>query len=419
MRILALSTKARVHGLGGLEDHLQTLTEGLASRGHTLVVVTARHPDGARAETVNGVRWLYVDSDPHWLDPAWWTESHAAAAELLANESFDVIHSQSSSAIPLLKQPLPDMPPVMLSLHGQYLSIVKASLLTVAVHPTPREIARATLNLARLTRVHLRHGNAWAFRGCEATVPSETERRISSLGMSLRLDQVHVARSGVDTELFRPRDRPSARTELGLAPDIPIAMCAGRLDRGKGMQYAIEALSLLHDFPKATLVLVGDGPGQTSLEQLARERNVGDRVLFAGRQPIQRVARFMTASDVVVFPSVLGEAGPLVVAQSMASGRPTVAFRRGAVPEMLGADGNAGIVVPAARVKPLAAAIGRIFADPALAADMGAKARTQAEQRMTIEGMIDATYEAYKIAVHRRIEKQSNRSQTAGPGFGT
>jgi len=420
MRILAVSRKSRAHGLGGLEDHLHTVMEGLAARGHDVVVVTARHPSGATSEIVNGVRWIYVDSGPTSLDPAWWSGSRTTVAELLASESFDVIHSQSSSALPLLKEPIAGLPPVVLSLHGQYVSIVKAAVLTASIRPTPRVVARTIRDLARLTRLHLRHGNARAFRACEATVPSATERRPSSLAMGIALEQIHVARSGIDTELFRPRDRDAARRELGLPPAVPIAMCAGRLDRGKGMQYAIEALARLPEFPTATLVLVGDGDGHDSLARLAREKGVGSRVLFVGRQPLELVARYMTASDVVLFPSVLGEAGPLVVAQAMASGRPTVAFRRGAVPEMLGTDERAGLIVPAGRVKPLAAAIGRLFGDAELRDAMGAHARAKAEREMTIQNMIDRTYDAYEAAVRRQngvavaVPSASAPSQPAG-----
>ena len=57
----------------------------------------------------------------------------------------------------------------------------------------------------------------------------------------------------------------------------------------------------------------------------------------------------MRCSDVVLFPTLLGEAGPLVVAQAMASAKPVIASNRGAVPEMLGRDGRAGLLVPAGR----------------------------------------------------------------------
>jgi glycosyltransferase involved in cell wall biosynthesis len=402
MRILAISMSARVHAVGGMEDHLHTLMEGLVRRGHDVTAITARHPEGIVDEVVAGVRWLYVDSGPSWLDPAWDQATVAASRRLLQEESFDVIHSQSSSALALMRAGIPDLPPVVLSLHGQYLSIVKASLLTIVGRPTPRTVARSTLDLARKSRMHFRQGHWRRFRGCETTVPSQSQRTPSRLALMLEKDAVHVVRNGIDTDLFRPGDMDDARVASGLPPAIPIALCAGRLDRGKGIYLAINALAQLNGFPDAQLVLVGDEGPQAHLSRLADRLGVAERVIFAGPQTLDRVAVLMRASDVVVYPSLLGEAGPLVVAQAMACGRPVLASNRGAIPEMLGRDGQAGIVVQAGRVRPLARGLERLFADPALRMRMGKHGRAVATREMTIERMIDETYAVYEIAVRRR-----------------
>ena len=124
LRILAVSMSARPHGIGGMEDHLHTLTEELSRRGHEVSVITARHPDGIRSETIGGVEWIYIDSDPHWLAPRWDPELDRAVQALLGTRTFDVLHSQSSSALSLVRRPVPGQPPIVLSLHGNYLSIV-------------------------------------------------------------------------------------------------------------------------------------------------------------------------------------------------------------------------------------------------------------------------------------------------------
>ena len=335
MRILAISASTRAHLLGGMEDHLHTLMGGLAGRGHDVTVLTARHPDGIVEEVTDGARWVYVDSGGHWLDPAWPTASVEAARRLLAEAPFDVIHSQASGGLAVVNAAIPSLPPVVLSLHGQYVSFVKASFLTVAASPTPTTIARTVLDLPRIVAPHFRQGNWRRFRGCDATVPSKSERTPSRLAYSLRPDRIHVVRNGVDTQLFHPGDRDEARSTMDLPPEIPVALGVGRLDRGKGMQYAIEAIANPSVPAGTELVLVGDGGKRADFEALARRRGVGDRVRFLGRRPPEDVAVLMRASDVVLFPTLLGEAGPLVVAQAMASGRPVVASRRGRYPGSL------------------------------------------------------------------------------------
>jgi glycosyltransferase involved in cell wall biosynthesis len=406
MRIVAVSATSRIHGIGGLEDHLHTLTGELARRGHAVTVLTGRHPDGVPDETVDGVEWVYLDAPPQWRDPAW---APALARELhgqLEAAPADVIHSQSSGGVSLVRRPVPGQPPVVLSLHGNYVSIVQAALRVAAVTPSPRAFARAGLAIARVSQVHFSQGNWHAFRGCEASVPSRSQIRPSSLAHALRRKQVHVVPSGADAHVFRPGDRAEARATLGLPPDADVALCIGRLDRGKGAHFAIEAMAKL---PGAVLVLVGDGPLEQEDRALAARLGLGERVLFAGRRSADDVATYLAACDACIFPSLLAEAGPLVVAQAMLTGRPVVGSRTGAVPEMLGEDDRAGILVEPGRPDEIAHALDRLFGDETLRERLGAAGRAAALERMTVETMTDAMLDVYERAISGAAPRSAGR----------
>ncbi len=400
MRILAVSMSARPHGIGGMEDHLHTLTEELARRGHEVSVITGRHPDGVTGETVDGVRWTYVDSEPNWLDPAWETELDRAVRAELRDHEFDVVHSQSSSALPLLRSRPVGLPPVVLSLHGNYLSIVKAALRQAVSAPNARSLARALRSIVQVSGLHFHDGNWRLFRSCETSVPSTSQIRLSRWSHLLRRGHVHVVRSGVDIRVFQPRAQDEARAELGLASSRPIALFAGRLDHGKGAQVAIEALSRLSELPEAQLILVGDGPRRGENEALADRLGVAEQVVFAGRIAPEAVALYMAACDVFVFPTLLAEAGPLVVPQAMAMRKPVIGSRIGAVPEMLGPDGESGLLVRPGKPTELADALRRLFADPALRERMGENGRAAVLAEMTVERMTDAMTEVYERALN-------------------
>ena len=409
---------ARPHGIGGMEDHLHTLTEELARRGHEVSVITGRHPAGIETETIDGVEWTYVDSAPHWLDPAWATELDRAVRTQLAEHEFDVIHSQSSSALPLLWHRSAGLPPIVLSLHGNYVSIVKAAVQHAAGAPNPRSFARAVRSIVQVTRMHFAKGNWRLFRRCEASVPSRSQIRPSRWSHLLRRGHIHVVRSGVDTRVFHPREQLAARAALGIAASAPVALYAGRLDHGKGPQVAIEALALLTDFPEAQLILAGDGPRRDENEALAERLGLGGRVRFVGRLESDAVAQHMAAADVVVFPTLLAEAGPLVVAQALATGTPVVASRIGAVPEML-ADGESGLLVKPGKPSELAAALRRLFADPELRTRMGESGRRAALAEMTVERMTDAMTEVYERALGgaaRNGSLSGREAPAASPG---
>ncbi len=127
---------------------------------------------------------------------------------------------------------------------------------------------------------------------------------------------------------------------------------------------------------------------------------MADRVIFAGRISAELVATHLCACDVFVFPTRLAEAGPLVVAQAMATATPIVASRIGAVPEMvLRQDGDAGLLVRPGRPDELAAAIGRLFGDPGLRERLGANGRAAVLDGMTVESMADAMLRVYEAAL--------------------
>ncbi|WP_433261928.1 glycosyltransferase [Actinosynnema sp. CS-041913] len=178
-----------------------------------------------------------------------------------------------------------------------------------------------------------------------------------------------VVCNGVDTTVLRPRSRVAARRRLGL-PDVPTAVCVGRLAPLKGQDLLLTAWpAVLASVPDAQLVLVGDGPMRD------RWRAIGDHSSVRWWGHDTAVADFYTAADVVVLPS-RAEGMALVPLEAMASGRPVVAFDVGGVRQSVG---DAGAVVEAGNVPALAEAIAARLADPVLATGEGLTGRRRAE----------------------------------------
>jgi glycosyltransferase involved in cell wall biosynthesis len=112
---------------------------------------------------------------------------------------------------------------------------------------------------------------------------------------------------GVDTELFRPRDK-------SFLPDPrPIALYVGRVAVEKNLEAFLKL-----DMP-GTKYVVGDGP------QMAEYRQRYADVKFAGAKHGEELARYYAAADVFVFPSRTDTFG-LVLLEALASGVPVAAF---------------------------------------------------------------------------------------------
>lgn len=187
---------------------------------------------------------------------------------------------------------------------------------------------------------------------------------------------------GVDTDRFRPD--PGARAELraryGLG-DRPTVLCLSRLVPRKGQDILIRALpEIRRRIDGAVLVIVGGGPYETRLRELARRVGVEDHVVFTGTVPAAELAAHHTLADVFAMPCRTRGAGldveglGIVYLEASATGVPVVAGRSGGAPETV-RDGRTGFVVDGASVTAVATAVIGVLADRDRAASMGAAGR--------------------------------------------
>ncbi len=105
------------------------------------------------------------------------------------------------------------------------------------------------------------------------------------------------------------------------------------------------------------------GRSAKASEGLSYELGLEERVLFAGPQPHDVLARYLAAADAFVFPTELNEAAPLAPLQALACGSPVIASSVGSVPELIGRAGECGLLVPPGEPEALAAAMQRILDD--------------------------------------------------------
>jgi glycosyltransferase involved in cell wall biosynthesis len=170
--------------------------------------------------------------------------------------------------------------------------------------------------------------------------------------------RIRVLRNGVDTSLFRPIAKDSARRALSLG-DGPVFASVGNLVPEKGHALAIAAVAQVAD---ATLLIVGDGPERDRLASDARERGVNDRVTFLPARPQAELPTIYSAADALILASTR-EGWPNVVLEAIACGTPVVAAAVGGVPEIVTAH-NGGIVVGERSAAAIADALARIVARP-------------------------------------------------------
>ena len=360
------------HGVGGMQDHTRDLSAGLAGAGHDVEVITARDPEGRRETLVDGVLWRFVDAPGLHMDARW---RRASYAEFERRGPFDLVHSEGSSGLELVRRGVHHRVPTVTMFHGNFVGLARAGLQRMLRARRPRPAAREARALAHLCGDHFPNGNWRVFRGCEAIVPSRQQFRDTCRSHLLDPARVHVVPNGVDASRFRPRPREETRALLGLSEDFTF-VCVGRLNREKGMHHALRALARLRaDGSGPRLVIVGEGEERAALEQLAAELEVGDRTVFAGAQPAEQVASYLAAADAFLFPTERDEAAPYVLPQAMACGIPVVASRIGGIPEVANRPGENALLVSPGDDDELVGAMSALLRDAGLRERLGAGAR--------------------------------------------
>lgn len=200
---------------------------------------------------------------------------------------------------------------------------------------------------------------------------------------------------GVDTNAFKPANGQNTQPNL---------LHVARLVEKKGTNYLIRAFAqVVKHIPEARLNILGGGPLLESLQKLAAELGVDDRVSFLGVQPHAEVRRQLMESSALVLPSVTAANGDaeglgMVLLEAAAMGVPTVATRHGGIPEAV-RDGQTGILVPERDVPALADAMFSLLRDQGLRARMGIQARQMVEQEFDIVKQSRTLIEIYRTAL--------------------
>ncbi len=167
-------------------------------------------------------------------------------------------------------------------------------------------------------------------------VSNDLKREIEDNEVQAR--SISVIPNGIDFDKFSLRDRSGCRTSLGLDDDATAYLFVGRLSEEKGVASLIEAFAQLDDSdPRAVLYLVGDGPDRGELTDLAARRGIASRVRFVGKVEHAAIPQWMGAADFLCLPS-WREGCPNVVLEALGSGRPVLASRVGAIPDVVSKD---------------------------------------------------------------------------------
>lgn len=238
---------------------------------------------------------------------------------------------------------------------------------------------------------------SWMRRLClrgdvDVVVISANLQRIASERWGLAERRLHFVPNGIEFERFEPRDGGSAlRASLGIPESALLVGAVGHLRPEKNVPRLLRAVAACAAVHDVHVLLLGDGPERSRLEELARAPELLGRVHFAGYQSDPRA--HYRAMDVFALTSDT-EQMPMALLEAMASALPVVATDVGDVRAMLPESARDCVV----RLGPdceagLSTALGKLACDASLRSRLGAAGRAQVSERFSFAAMA-GRYEA-------------------------
>ncbi len=387
---------------GGLNVYVREVCTAFSERGITTDVFTRRQsPDDPDVEELapnsrvvylpagdGGDKYSLLDAVPQFASAV----RHFARSNDL---SYDLLFSHywlSGEAACLLR---PDLATGWAHI-AHTLGLVKNRTLASGATPEPASRIRIEGEIAQQADLMI------------ASTDDEAYELIDSY--RARSDRVFVVPPGVDLSEFQPIDRGEARREVGYGPGR-LLLFVGRLERLKGAEVAIGALSLIRDraHDDVRLIVLGDdarnGSGRSGeesekarLQAIASSMGVGDRVDFLGSVAHHELPFFYAAADVLVMPSY-SESFGLVALEAQACGLPVVGSGVTGLRSVV-RDEVTGYLIDGHDPAVYAERIGRLLDVPELAEQMGRRGHLLA-QRFSWNRTADRLLTLFEEAIER------------------
>jgi len=211
----------------------------------------------------------------------------------------------------------------------------------------------------------------------------------------LRGDKIAKIYSGIDLDRFRPvteEEKNRVREKWNIRHDDAVIGIVSKLWEGKGHEILIRAFKeVKKDIKVARLIIVGEGPLYSMLNDLVDRLGLSDSVLFTGFQ--MDVAEIISSFDVVVLPSYFEGMGRVLL-EAMAMGKPVVASRVGGIPDLVKDSVNGFLITPG-DVKELSDALKKLLNNKGLANIMGRDGRKGITDKFSTDVMVRSISDIY------------------------
>jgi L-malate glycosyltransferase len=365
LKILHISS---AQTLGGGERHLVDLANALVTRGHE--VFAAVRPDSPVIAELTGLPRENIVTLP--LRNALDAPSARNLDRFTRKHEIEIVHAHMARDYPLASYAVRRNP-------GARLIITRHVLFPLnRLH---------TITLSQVARV--------------IAVSEAVARELRAQAL-MPLERIVVVPNGIDVQRFdNPRsqfDRAGFRRRWKIPEDCLLVGAVGEIKSLKGQEDFVRAAAIVaRRFPNVHFLIAGrdssrTGEHRAALEDLIAKLDLAKHVHLVGW--LDDVAPLYCALDIFVSASQTESFG-LAIVEAMACGRAVVATETEGAKEII-ENGETGLLAPIGGVEALATAVMALLEDETMRRQIGARARQVAQERFSLERMVDATETIYR-----------------------
>ncbi|MFC1922884.1 glycosyltransferase family 4 protein [Chloroflexota bacterium] len=225
-------------------------------------------------------------------------------------------------------------------------------------------------------------------------------------------EKIVIMPNGVDIASFGIKHSPTdVRTEYQLDGKMIVSF-VGSFQMWHGIDLLVESFAkVLHQLPNSKLLLVGDGPARTSIEEIVNNLGLASSVKITGLVPQKKIPEILSAVDVAVipYPKLPNELwfSPLKLYEYMAAGKAIVASSSGQIADVI-QDGENGRLVKPGDINDLANVIISLLINPDEREWIGQNARKQAVEQHSWDRYISHLEEIYHSVLTEPFHVNTN-----------
>ena len=381
MRILLL-TQYFPPEKGAAQVRLWELAKGLRDQGHEVTVVTAfpNHPTGIIPEEYRGKTFSQQEVEGLTIIRTWIYPVKRGRFWLRLLNYFSFVFSSLYGIYRSGKQDLivVESPPLFIGFSAVIASFAKKAPYIFNVSDLWPESA---VQLGLVSNKYLIRMSEWLegyFYRKAFKLSAQTQGIVEGLkNKGVRSEDILFLPNGVDTELFKPRDKDNDLEDTLRLKDKFIILYAGTMGYAHGIETALEAADILKDEKEIYFLFVGDGSERPKLELLAKEKNLPN-VRFIDFQPLEEIPRYYSLSSLSLSTlrryKLAEGVRPSKVYPALASGQPLVYVGEGEGAEIVRESGG-GVVLEPENPKLLADTILELKGNPAYCRELSLKGR--------------------------------------------